>query len=128
MEGTTAKTSEKSGLSESSHGRLLAVTVRVPPLLRGGVRDTSSPASKIASKADRSAARGPCYRRLQAKAMARLNLTLLGGFQGRVGASALLALPTRKAQALLAFLSLPPGRSHPREKLAIRRGAVDLIP
>jgi len=60
--------------------------------------------------------------------MARLNLTLLGGFQGRVGASALLALPTRKAQALLAFLSLPPGRSHPREKLAIRRGAVDLIP
>ena len=50
--------------------------------------------------------------------MARLNLTLLGGFQGRVGAPALLALPTRKAQALLAFLSLPPGRSHPREKLA----------
>jgi DNA-binding SARP family transcriptional activator/predicted ATPase len=29
-----------------------------------------------------------------------------------------LPLPTRKAQALLAFLALPPGRSHPREKLA----------
>jgi DNA-binding SARP family transcriptional activator len=50
--------------------------------------------------------------------MARLNLTLLGGFQGRVDESAPLALPTRKTQALLAFLSLPPGRSHPREKLA----------
>ena len=50
--------------------------------------------------------------------MARLNLTLLGGFQGRFGASAPLTLPTRKTQALLAFLALPPGRSHPREKLA----------
>jgi DNA-binding SARP family transcriptional activator/predicted ATPase len=29
-----------------------------------------------------------------------------------------LTLPTRKTQALLAFLALPPGRSHPREKLA----------
>jgi DNA-binding SARP family transcriptional activator/predicted ATPase len=50
--------------------------------------------------------------------MARLNLTLLGGFQGRVGASAPLTLPTRKTQALLAFLALPPGRSHSRDKLA----------
>ena len=50
--------------------------------------------------------------------MARLNLTLLGGFQGRLGAAAPLALPTRKSQALLAFLALPPGRSHPRAKLA----------
>jgi DNA-binding SARP family transcriptional activator len=50
--------------------------------------------------------------------MARLTLTLLGGFQGRVGAGAALTIPTRKAQALLAFLALPPGRSHPREKLA----------
>jgi DNA-binding SARP family transcriptional activator/predicted ATPase len=50
--------------------------------------------------------------------MAHLNLTLLGGFQGRLGVAAPLALPTRKSQALLAFLALPPGRPHPREKLA----------
>ena len=50
--------------------------------------------------------------------MPRLNLALLGGFQGRVDASAPLTLPTRKSQALLAFLALPSGRSHPREKLA----------
>src|SRR5262245_25460630 len=50
--------------------------------------------------------------------MARLNLTLLGGFQGRLGSGAVLTLPTRRVQALLALLALPPGRSHPREKLA----------
>jgi len=50
--------------------------------------------------------------------MPRLNLALLGGFQGRVDASAPLTFPTRKSQALLAFLALPPGRSHPRGKLA----------
>lgn len=50
--------------------------------------------------------------------MVRLNLALLGGFQGRLGTAAPLTLPTRKTQALLAFLALPPGRSHPREKLA----------
>src|SRR5437667_3363077 len=50
--------------------------------------------------------------------MPRLNLALLGGFHGRVDASAPLTLPTRKTPALLAFLALPPGRSHPREKLA----------
>src|SRR2546426_9513771 len=50
--------------------------------------------------------------------MPHLNIALLGGFQGRVDASAPLTLPTRKSQALLAFLALPPGRSHPREKLA----------
>src|SRR5512145_674938 len=50
--------------------------------------------------------------------MARLTLALFGGFQGRLDASAPLTLPTRKTQALLAFLALPPGRSHPREKLA----------
>jgi DNA-binding SARP family transcriptional activator/predicted ATPase len=50
--------------------------------------------------------------------MPPLNIVLLGGFQGRVDASAPLMLPTRKSQALLAFLALPPGRSHPRGKLA----------
>jgi DNA-binding SARP family transcriptional activator/predicted ATPase len=53
-----------------------------------------------------------------AKAMPRLNLALFGGFQGRLDSSAPLTLPTRKSQALLAFLALPPGRSHPRDKLA----------
>src|SRR5712691_9054744 len=48
--------------------------------------------------------------------MARL--TLLGGFQGRLGGATPLTLPTRKTKALLAFLALPPGRSHPRAKLA----------
>src|SRR4029453_13557135 len=50
--------------------------------------------------------------------MARLDLVLLGGFQGRVGASGPLALPTRKTQALLAFLALPPGRAPPRARPA----------
>ncbi len=50
--------------------------------------------------------------------MAGLELTLFGGFQGRFGTGAALALSTRKAQALLAFLALTPGRSYPREKLA----------
>lgn len=50
--------------------------------------------------------------------MASLTLALLGGFQGRLGASTPLTLPTRKTQGLLAFLALPAGRSHPREKLA----------
>jgi len=50
--------------------------------------------------------------------MARLALALLGGFQGRLGGAAPLTLPTRKTKALLAFLALPPGRSHPRAKLA----------
>jgi DNA-binding SARP family transcriptional activator len=63
-------------------------------------------------------ARGACYRRPHIQPMGRLNLALLGGFQGRLGAAAPLRLPTRKTKALLAFLALPPGRSHPREKLA----------
>ena len=50
--------------------------------------------------------------------MAKLNLALLGGFQARLEAGAALVLPTRKAQALLAYLALPPGQAHPRDKLA----------
>src|SRR5262245_59111634 len=50
--------------------------------------------------------------------MARLTLTLLGGFQARLDTGPFLTLPTRKIQALLAYLALPPGRSHAREKLA----------
>jgi DNA-binding SARP family transcriptional activator len=50
--------------------------------------------------------------------MARLILTLLGGFRARLDPVAPLALPTRKAQALLAYLALPAGSAHPRDKLA----------
>ena len=49
---------------------------------------------------------------------ARLKLTLLGGFQAQLEAGAALVLPTRKTQALLAYLALPLGQAHPREKLA----------
>jgi DNA-binding SARP family transcriptional activator/tetratricopeptide (TPR) repeat protein len=48
----------------------------------------------------------------------RLVLTLLGGFDARAESGAPLALPTRKARALLAFLALPVGRTHSRERLA----------
>jgi DNA-binding SARP family transcriptional activator len=50
--------------------------------------------------------------------MARLSLTLLGGFQARLEPGSAITLPTRKSQALLAYLALPPGRAHPRDKLA----------
>src|SRR5262249_25172902 len=50
--------------------------------------------------------------------MARLTLTLLGGFRARLDPGVRLALPTRKAQALLAYLAVPPGPAHPRDKLA----------
>src|SRR5262249_54818965 len=52
-----------------------------------------------------------------ALAMARIFLTLLGGFETRLGSEPL-SVSTRKAQALLAYLALHPGQSHPREKLA----------
>ena len=50
--------------------------------------------------------------------MVKLSLTLLGGFQARLDAGPVLALPTRKAQALFAYLALPSGQAHPRDKLA----------
>lgn len=50
--------------------------------------------------------------------MASLQLTLLGGFQARIGTGPARVLPIRKAQALLAYLALPAGRAHPRDKLA----------
>lgn len=49
--------------------------------------------------------------------MAHLDLTLLGGFGARVDARALV-FPSRKARALLAYLAVPPGRAHSRDKLA----------
>ena len=50
--------------------------------------------------------------------MTQLRLTLLGGFQARLQTGEVMLLPGRKAQALLAFLALPLGRAHPRDKLA----------
>jgi DNA-binding SARP family transcriptional activator/tetratricopeptide (TPR) repeat protein len=50
--------------------------------------------------------------------MARLTLTLLGGFRAHLDPGAPLAFPTRKAQALLAYLAMPAGEAHPRDKLA----------
>jgi DNA-binding SARP family transcriptional activator len=50
--------------------------------------------------------------------MARLDLTLLGGFRARLVTGPPLVLPTRKAQALLAYLALPLGQAHSRDKIA----------
>src|SRR5262249_9634005 len=49
--------------------------------------------------------------------MARLDLTLFGGFLARLSGEPL-TLPTKKTQALLAYLALPAGHAHPRDKLA----------
>ena len=50
--------------------------------------------------------------------MARLSLTLLGGFQARLGSGPALRLRTRHTQALLAYLALPCGTAHSRDQLA----------
>lgn len=50
--------------------------------------------------------------------MALLQLVLLGGFQARSPTGAAVAIPVKKAKALLAYLALHPGQSHPRDKLA----------
>lgn len=49
--------------------------------------------------------------------MTSLVIQLLGGFRARLGETEL-QFPTKKAEALLAFLACPPGRTHSREKLA----------
>src|SRR5687767_14424629 len=46
-----------------------------------------------------------------------LKLRLLGGFAAEAGDTTI-ALPTRKARALLAYLALAPQRSQEREKLS----------
>ena len=50
--------------------------------------------------------------------MNRLILRFLGGFQAQMGSGTLLPLTARKAQALLAYLAVRPGSSHPRDKLS----------
>ncbi len=63
-------------------------------------------------------ASGMCYGGAPAMPMPRLDLTLLGGFTARLPSGKPIALPTRKAQALLAYLALPPGQPHQRDTLA----------
>ncbi|MGH7333645.1 MAG: ATP-binding protein [Candidatus Rokuibacteriota bacterium] len=46
------------------------------------------------------------------------DITLLGGFLVRLPSGAAVSLPTKKAQALLAYLAVPAGLAHPRDKLA----------
>src|SRR5262245_43723040 len=50
--------------------------------------------------------------------MSQLTLKLLGGFEVEGDLGRRLAVPTRKAQALLAYLALTPGQAHLRDKLA----------
>ena len=50
--------------------------------------------------------------------MPSLRVTLLGGFDARLVSGAPVSLPTKKAQALLAYLAVRPDQSHPRDKLA----------
>ena len=50
--------------------------------------------------------------------MESLQLTLLGGFEARLGSGARIEISIRKGQALLAYLALHPGKAVPREKLA----------
>jgi DNA-binding SARP family transcriptional activator len=50
--------------------------------------------------------------------MVALRLALLGGFEARLASGGTVGLPSKKAQALLAYLGLRPGQPHPRDKLA----------
>ncbi len=50
--------------------------------------------------------------------MGGLHLTLFGGFRARLGSGEAASLPSRKAQALVAYLAVTPGQFHPRDKLA----------
>src|SRR5262249_31753660 len=48
----------------------------------------------------------------------RLRLTLLGGFEARWASGQPIALPSKKARALLAYLAFRPGQEQDRDKLA----------
>jgi len=50
--------------------------------------------------------------------MLRLQLTLLGGFRARLDDDQALGITIKKSQALLAYLAVPLGQAHPRDKLA----------
>src|SRR5438094_5003172 len=50
--------------------------------------------------------------------MERLSLRLLGGFEARCTPGEAVVLPTRKVEALVAYLGFRPGERHSRGKLA----------
>ena len=50
--------------------------------------------------------------------MANLDVRLLGGFEVRLGSGQKVALSTRKAEALLAYLAFTPGKARSRDQLA----------
>ncbi len=50
--------------------------------------------------------------------MGLLTLRLFGGFEARLSSGRSLILPTKKAQGLLAYLALTPGKPQPRNKAA----------
>ncbi len=50
--------------------------------------------------------------------MGRLDVRLLGGFEARFDTGQKVSLPTRKAEALLAYLALAPGKARSRDQLA----------
>ena len=56
-----------------------------------------------------------CYRPAD---MAKLRLTLLGGFEARTDSGLSLAISRKNAQMLLAYLALHPTQTHLRDKLA----------
>src|SRR4051812_31170459 len=47
-----------------------------------------------------------------------LQLELFGGFRATIGRDRSCRLPTRRAEALLAYLAMPAGRFHSRDRLA----------
>ena len=54
---------------------------------------------------------------IRAGGMAKLHIDLLGGCSAGLDGDGPCFLPTRKSQALLAYLAVPAGRFHAREKL-----------
>jgi len=62
--------------------------------------------------------RGGWYREpLAGSVMASVTLSVFGGFRAWTNSGRALTLPTRKTEALLAYLAIHPGRSYPRDKL-----------
>src|SRR5436190_2161151 len=55
---------------------------------------------------------------MKKKERTELHVKLLGGFETRLATGAPVTLPTRKAQALLAYLAVRAGHTHARDKLA----------
>jgi DNA-binding SARP family transcriptional activator len=63
-------------------------------------------------------ARASRARKTESLPAPRFDLRLLGGFELITAAGTAVELPTRKCELLLAYLAMPAGRSHGRDKLA----------